>query len=99
MSEHTKGPWVLDPPQFGFGAILERENGGLIFGIACGDEAERKPEAEIEANARLIAAAPELLEALERCVDALASLRGELEPPLSQVVKARAAIAKATGDA
>lgn len=41
----------------------------------------------------------ELLEALAQAVDTLDSLRSELEPPLTQVVRGRAAIAKARGAA
>ena len=37
----------------------------------------------------------ELYDALERAVDTLASLRGELEPELTQVTRGRAALAKA----
>jgi hypothetical protein len=57
-----------------------------------------------EANARLIAAAPELLEALERCLDRMIQLGAEDEPvegetigPCSACQAARAAISKAKG--
>jgi hypothetical protein len=50
-----------------------------------------------EANARLIAAAPDLLETLEAVTDALAG--HELNNgDVSAINKARAAIAKATGE-
>lgn len=53
---------------------------------------------ETLANARLIAAAPELLEALEELLSA-PQLRGEMAFNLRlRVEKARAAIAKATGE-
>lgn len=63
------------------------------------------PESEVRANVRLIAAAPELLEALKRCADALLvavrfgseELPG-FDPNDHEVIKqARAAIRKATG--
>lgn len=60
MSKHTKGPWKV------------RENGGIMQAIEAGKDwliykcgRDNTPIAEVEANARLIAAAPDLLEALE----------------------------------
>lgn len=51
-----------------------------------------------EANARLIAAAPDLLEALEMCTKAMASVLPDFNPyDQAAYDKARAAIAKATG--
>jgi hypothetical protein len=52
--------------------------------------------AEGEANARLLASAPELLEALQAMVW-LANDR-EWEDPSPEITQARAAIAKATGE-
>ena len=55
-------------------------------------------QAEAEANARLITAAPELLESLCLLVDAHDEWRGEDRPdPKAAIRQARAAIAKATG--
>lgn len=57
------------------------------------------PDEERKANARLIAAAPELLESLEGLCG-LAELRpGHLHDYKAAVASARAAIAKATGEA
>ncbi len=96
MSKHTPGPWAM--PDSGQGRISKvGANGGwdgLIATADCGDYARSRDEGL--ANARLIAAAPDLLEAL----------RGALEhwPVPSSICKdrpayeaARAAIAKATG--
>ncbi|WP_152980874.1 hypothetical protein [Stenotrophomonas koreensis] len=103
MSKHTPGPWFHD----GNGNVWRRDpkdlyqNGGTVAGdkslatIHKGwhhDGAEGYP---VEANARLIAAAPELLETLEgfvACWDTCAS-------PVEFAEKARAAIAKARGEA
>jgi hypothetical protein len=49
-----------------------------------------------DANARLIAAAPEMLEALRQCEEALSNDRTFNGGPLH--AQARAAIAKATGE-
>jgi hypothetical protein len=52
----------------------------------------------MEANAALIAAAPELYEALEKCEEALAlHLENDEEYP-SAIYEARAALAKARGE-
>ena len=54
---------------------------------------------ECEANARLIAAAPDLLEALEMCTKAMASVLPDFNPyDQAAYDKARAAIAKAKGE-
>lgn len=55
-------------------------------------------EKEMHANARLIAAAPYLLEALERCLNFIENTEGEMGETLSCGEYARAAIAKAKGE-
>lgn len=55
---HTPGPWVLDPCW----DILGNTDDGN--GMVCQITTDAVPRAEAEANARLIAAAPCLLEAL-----------------------------------
>lgn len=110
---HTPGPWVV-----GEGAICGGEYGGTMVcehptrkwerldaASAGAAKVLAKMMPESEANARLIAAAPELLEALRE----LLAERYALEEPEQfdaagnwtsdspASVKARAAIAKATG--
>lgn len=85
MAEHTKGPWRVDGPngyinQIGIGPSI-----GAAYGAG----------EEVKANARLIAAAPELLEALLDLYNALDSCI-ELTPKV--LAKARAALAKARGE-
>ena len=53
---------------------------------------------EIHANARLIAAAPDLLEALERCLNFIENSESEMGETLPCGEYARAAIARAKGD-
>lgn len=95
MSKHTPGPWtVLDEPnQLDDGG--EDDVGSVAYMVE-----SRKAGAfvaqhiYIDADASLIAAAPELLEALQ------ALMARDLESRLSgfpEVAAARAAIAKATG--
>lgn len=53
---------------------------------------------EVKANACLIAAAPELLEALAACEQRLTYLAQESAPVIAELKLAREAIAKATGE-
>ena len=92
MSKHTPGPWFCPTPLHGTFYVEARIDGGMLQEVAsCGPTADPAQQA---ANARLIAAAPELLESL----DAALGLIGIVWPTDSDVtLKARAAIAKATG--
>jgi hypothetical protein len=97
MSNHTPAPWTIDNR-----AIYG--NRGLIKPFIASVEDDHNDH-ETEANALLIAAAPELLEALERCTAILWDMTGYLEEcrqepeeEAHQAIKdARAAINKATG--
>jgi hypothetical protein len=97
MSKHTPGPWNIGTKN---GARVWSENGETLIADADASESLRK---EIKkANARLIAAAPDLLEALtklldmnERC-DAGFAPHVELRFAIRDM--ARAAITKATGE-
>lgn len=91
---HTPGPWRIGNVGDCVIADLEVENGTdqnesrAYYGgyLVC--------ESATKANVRLIATAPELLEALQECADKLYQYDG----PASDVVeRARAAIAKALG--
>lgn len=66
MSEtkHTPGPWTLEPN--GPGYNLKSPNFASHFCILLGMNG--KPDGEHEANARLIAAAPDLLKACQEAV-------------------------------
>ena len=85
MNDYTKGPW----------GIMKGDHGLMIFSGECGRVvamlARQVTTAEREANARLIAAAPDLLEALEWAVD-------NPHDDAYWISQARAAIAKATGE-
>jgi len=82
MSEHTKGPWEArwsERGQYWFIDHPQQEGSATLTKLDCD-----------EADARLIAAAPELLEALK---DAIEIIEGTgLDASIQ-----RAAIAKATG--
>lgn len=96
----TPGPWYSCEPAMGFGAIKAARDDGdiLIFGLAAGADDERRTEKEIEANARLIAASPDMAEALrEICKGSIdVSHTAIVIGPnaLAALTRARAALAK-----
>jgi len=113
VSEHTPGPWKVSQrvERNGFGTltfqeIVVGEPGrqyaqclNLIDGDGQDHSARNK---RALADARLIAAAPELLEALQDCVTVLGEMVIDLCPNGDDTAKATgdkglAAIAKATG--
>ena len=87
MSRHTPGPWYFLPDRNG------RLQVGPSINYTVAEMCVTPLEGQ-EANARLIATAPELLEALSDCVAHM-----HWTQPLGEVAlkKAKAAIAKATG--
>lgn len=97
MSGHTPGPWYADPSKrlTGFAVTHDGEPNPLAIALRKPKNSYSKgiPDTKALANARLISAAPDLLEALEDWLHFLAS-DDVAEPDLA---KARAAIAKARG--
>ena len=91
MSNHTPGPWVVvdDHPDKACYYIQEKNH---LDEIATIYRYERNP-CNTLADARLIAAAPELLEALEQVVSFVDAGQGTWTVEEQQ--KARAAIARA----
>ncbi len=96
MSKHTPGPWLLEQttvyalnnervPVNRFTASLDR---------GWSDNSSRILQQEVEANAHLIAAAPDLLEALSEIIND----GGKFVMTQETHRKARAAIAKARGE-
>ena len=99
-AKHTPGPWLTHKEGFSSIYIESRIGGGMLQEVAsCGPTGEGRDQQE--ANARLIAAAPELLEALKEVVEILDEVLGfGTEPSHGNIAaKARAVIAKATGRA
>ena len=106
MSAFTPGPWLLMTVPTSVGSchkIGPFPNGDRVATFACvyadghrlGVDDSNAPAVELAANARLIAAAPCLLAALQGLLDGMVN-RMESDPRL---IAARAAIAKATGSA
>ena len=99
-TKHTPGPWVLGDSDL-YCSSLSVHCGtrqghtticrmvSLEYGVGIG---------EVEANCRLISAAPELLEALQSAHMALIGYTHQNEITHNALEKARAAICKATGE-
>ena len=89
---HTPGPWHTKRDGFSAVYVEARIGGGWVQEVAACGPTEKGSEQQ-EANARLIAAAPELLEALQDCLGQIAA------GPDGQRVyfAAKKVIAKATG--
>lgn len=102
MSKHTPGPWFAVRNSSFWEVNPQRELGDYNTPFTVGDVCESapgNPDGGLqEANARLIAAAPELLEALRWYVetDEVSDVPGN-EFWWEGRERARAAIAKATG--
>ena len=97
---HTPGPWQLaeNDTTLVLSEALDAEgNARLVADVLC---VQGPAKGEDFANARLIAAAPELLAALRLCLENLDGIAAEDDIP-SHVIReqARAAINRATGDA
>jgi len=97
MSEYTKGPWTVNK-EFGMQGMIEADQHPVA--ATCGYASPKGREA----NANLIAAAPELFEALVNITDRYIALvsSGDCgfwdEEDEDQVIKAKEAIAKAKGE-
>ena len=90
--KHTPGPWKIGTPPPNGEQTVGTDQGLMVAVATTGAGVQTK------ANASLIAAAPDLLEALQDCERVMsAELKGLLviQPELKN---ARAAIAKATGE-
>ena len=90
---HTTGPWKVDSGE----ALKVRNNSGSIATVMQTHLTGRRSNDETMANARLIAAAPEMLEALHNMAElARPYMRDDVQ--LQALQDARAAITKATGE-
>lgn len=102
MSKHTPGIWMhghsTEFGTFNAGIVYAPNGDGVaqIYGLPTNGELEALSHVkygEYVSNARLIAAAPELLEALIECIECEFAVTDR-----AAITKARAAIAKATGE-
>lgn len=98
MSEttYTPSPWSIDPWQDGRGWSLRphRPDGGMTgHQIACVYDTAIEPMGSTQANLHLIAAAPDMHDALVKCVAALTAFcrdatQAEIQAGLTAIAKA-----------
>jgi hypothetical protein len=101
MSGHTPGPWATEYMKSSRGGYAQQifdANGVLVATAAWYPVrvSESTTATNREANARLIAAAPDLLEALEAMYE-MFNGNGITPDDDAAIIAARSAIAKATG--
>ena len=108
MTEHTSGPWFVHvinvTAHIGPGQECPRNLSGVVTNIDL-ESLTPKATGQALANARLIAAAPDLLEALEALEAQVDNTGRYFDPPDAYaevpwefIDQARAAIAKAKGE-
>lgn len=100
MSKHTPGPWHVVP--YGDGdslVVCSDEAGDFRIAFMATMIGPEEIDGPIRANARLIAAAPELLEALEMCLQWIEDDEAAHGRPFGAGNLARRAISKAKGEA
>ena len=93
----TPGPWIADKTSRAVGPVShdDDQSYGILIPVAW---VEFDQDVGIQAsNQRLIAAAPELLEALQRCESVLSNMPLEV-CDVEDLLYARAAINKALGE-
>lgn len=109
MSKHTPGPWwVALGSAFGGRCYsgISSKNHDFLAEVVVQMEDDDKWAEQLQANARLISAAPELLQALQSMLQWMPvypagadGIVGGREAHAEAIKAARAAIAKATGKA
>jgi hypothetical protein len=77
MGQHTQGPWIINlDPRYPSEPCIDAVIDGVVWHVALCHNAAGPEDGSAEANARLIAAAPELLAILRAT---LPSLRADVE--------------------
>ena len=94
---HTPGPWYAEQDGNSDNwSVASEDWGGIVTRICYPDP---KVDTSAEADARLIAAAPDLLAALSDCLESLSRMPGSPGAyRITCMTQARTAIAKAAGD-
>ena len=77
MGQHTQGPWIVNlDPRYPSEPCIDAVIDGVVWHVALCHNAAGPEDGSAEANARLIAAAPELLATLKAL---LPTLRADVE--------------------
>jgi hypothetical protein len=97
MSAHTQGPWAVRDIPTGQRYIGPSQDGGAPS-VALVLARVNVPDERLAADARLIAAAPELLEALQRLSAQCERMRMLGQSQSNAERNAAAVLAKATGE-
>ena len=98
-TEHTPGPWIAVDEDADTWKIQSDDWGTITQLHRAAGMSDVQPDAEMEATARLIAAAPELLEASQRALNTITRwhVRGKPTDFSDTLDVLGDAIAKATG--
>jgi hypothetical protein len=91
-NKHTPAPWTVKGKEF----IHDADHREIVYVLGYG-KMGGLTDSEHEANAKLIAAAPDLLDALIDIIDDFDNYGGD-DTGFPHIAKARAVIAKATGE-
>lgn len=101
MNAHTPGPWWTKREGFSTVYVFARIGGGMVQEVAACGPTAAGPDQQ-GANARLLAAAPKMLNALRQYDQAFTAFDPDSKESRHQmrlaVVAARAAIAEADGE-
>lgn len=101
MSKHTPGPWLVTGGSFVYALNSYGTNSfwtNIYGGSQGGYKSPATPNEEIEANANLIAAAPDLLEAAILALDEMCNTSAPRSSFTDAVDALDAAIARAKGE-
>ena len=101
---HTPGPWAYDADSCEVFGTTEDRSCGWVAKVVGGDSNDcRLPDDERVANARLVACAPEMLDALRMAADALDLAQAQVDSEndrhnlCKRLVAVKRVIAKAEG--
>jgi len=84
MNKHTKGPWVMDKRMENLVGV----DGKRVCVYGSGLSFQGLPDPESVANAKLIAAAPEMLEALKKaCLIMQREIPWDAEKEIREVIR------------
>ena len=88
MGQHTQGPWIVGlDPQYPNEPCIDAVIDGVVWHIALCHNAVGPDDGSAEANARLIAAAPELLATVKDALPLLSADRSRYEAAMSVLAK------------